>query len=110
MIIHFHNSVAGSLFELIEKQIDFIGKLINKIIVFFIPLPLFLLGTGISGIINDESPESLASINTMGMGFIDHINMHTLIFLGAFGITFIIWFITRKIWVNSERKIRKHSF
>lgn len=77
-----------------------IQHILEKLTILIIPLPLFMLITGIAGIIEQESPESLASIGAIGSGFFNSFDMHFLIILGAFGVTFIIWFLTRNIWNN----------
>lgn len=66
--------------------------------ILLIPLPVFMLITGIEGLIKHQSPEKLASIASVGTVFFDFFNMHSLIILGALGLTFIIWFINRNKW------------
>ena len=102
MVIHFNSYLLNTLLEFTVTQICSVCKIIDKMIVFFIPLPLLMLILGISGVIDYESPDELESINTLSLSFINHINVHSLILLGAFGLTFIIWLITRKLWVYSE--------
>jgi len=79
-----------------------IRHLLEKITILLIPLPVFMLITGIEGIIEQESPDNLASIGSVSSGFFNFLEMHSLIIAGAFGVTFIIWFLTRKVWSNSE--------
>ena len=76
--------------------------ILEKITILLIPLPIFMLITGIEGIIEQESPDNLASLGTVGSGFFNFLEMHSLIIAGAFGMTFIIWFLTRSIWDNDE--------
>lgn len=98
MIIQLNNAT----FSLLLKLTHDIKHILEKLILLLIPVPFFMLTTGIEGIIKYESPENLASLGSIGSGFFNFINMHTLIILGALGITFIIWFITRKVWTYSE--------
>ena len=98
MIIQLNNTAFSSL----AKPAPAIKHILEKLTLLLMPLPLFMLFTGTEGIIKHESPENLASLGSIGSGFFNFINMHTLIIFGALGITFIVWFITRKIWTYSE--------
>lgn len=98
MIIQINNTA----FSLLSKLTHDIKPVLEKLSLLFIPLPIFMLITGIEGIIKHESPESLASLGSISSGFFSFINMHSLIIFGALGITFIVWLITRKIWAFSE--------
>lgn len=100
MIIQLHNTA----FSLLLKLTHNIKHILEKLSLLLIPLPLLMLITGINGIIKNESPEALASFASIGAGFFNSINMHSLIIIGALGVTFIIWFVTRKIWSNSEEE------
>ena len=77
-----------------------IHHLLKKITMLLILLPLFMLISGIKGIIEQESPDNLASLGSVGSAFLNFIDMHVLIIAGAFGVTFIIWFLTRNIWTE----------
>ena len=86
----------------IVKSAPAIRHILEKMTILLIPLPLFMLFTGTEGIIEQESPDNLASLSSVSSGFFNSIDMHSLIFAGAFGVTFIIWFLTRRMWNNLE--------
>ena len=69
-----------------------------------------MLIIGIEGIIEQESPDNLASLGTVGASFISLLGVHSLIIAGALGVTFIVWFLTRKIWNNSEENSFDEDF
>ena len=50
-------------------------------------ISLVTLFFGIFGIIENKTPQDLASISTLGISFITHIEYNLMIFLGALGIT-----------------------
>ena len=89
-------------FRIIPKLAPSLRHILEKIAVLFIPLPLLMLFFGTLGIIEKESPEHLANIGSMGSSFFNSLELHTLIIAGAFGVTLIVWFITRKIWTQSD--------
>ncbi len=86
----------------VAKLAPAIRHILKKLIVLMIPLPVFMLITGIAGIIEKESPENLASLSSVGSGFFSFLEMHSLIIAGAFGLTFIAWFLTRNMWSNTN--------
>ncbi|MDX2504506.1 MAG: hypothetical protein QNL62_08525 [Gammaproteobacteria bacterium] len=106
MMIHAHSfrvRLAPNLAPKLAPKLKLsIRHTLEKIAIILIPLPLFMLFTGIEGIINNDSPEILATFGSLGFGFFNSFEMHTLIIAGAFGVTFLIWFVTRNIWTNSE--------
>jgi len=96
--------------KLIPKIAPSVRHILEKIAILFIPLPLFMLFSGTTGIIKTESPEQLATIGSMGSSFVHSFGMHSLIIAGAFGITFIIWFITRKFWGQTDEELEEEFF
>lgn len=93
--------------KLLPKLAPSVRHILEKIAILFIPLPLFMLFSGTTGIIEKESPEHLATISTMGSSFFNSLGMHSLIIAGAFGITVIVWFITRKFWNQSDEELKQ---
>lgn len=64
-----------------------------------LPLLLFslvLLYAGVAGIIENKSPESLASVWATMVGFFTYIQYHLLILAGALAFTFGIWLFSNK--------------
>lgn len=55
------------------------------------PLALLMLYTGTSGIIENNSPDSLATISTLGQSFFTYIQYHSLILSGSIALTFAVW-------------------
>lgn len=100
MITHLHDCKIKRIAEFSPS----IQNILKKIVILLIPIPLFMLITGTEGIIENDSPENLATLNSLGANFFNSYEMHTLIFSGAFGITFIIWLVTRNIWKNSANR------
>jgi len=94
--------LANTLSRLESKLKPALKHTLEKLIVLLIPVPVLMLIKGIEGIIERESPDSLASLGTVGSGFFNFLEMHSLIIAGAFGVTFIVWFLTRNIWSNSD--------
>lgn len=94
MIIQVNKTALSSLFKFAPA----IKHTLEKLTLLLILVPLFMLITGIEGIIKQVSPESLGSLASVSSSFFSSLNMHTLIIFGALGTTFIIWFITRKVW------------
>ncbi|MCW8931327.1 MAG: hypothetical protein OQL19_13945 [Gammaproteobacteria bacterium] len=86
----------------VNKLFPAIRHVLEKLTIVLIPLPVYMLIKGIEGIIEQESPESLASLGAVSSGFFNSLDMHSLIFLGALGLTFIVWFLTRNIWANGD--------
>ncbi len=72
--------------------------ILEKLIIFLLPVPLLFLIIGTKGIIEKDSPENLGSINSLSQSFFNYFEMHTLIISGALGITFIVWLFTRNMW------------
>jgi len=96
--------------KLIAKLAPSLRHILEKIAILFVPLPLFMLFSGTTGIIEKNSPEHLATISSMGSSFFNSFEMHSLILAGAFGITFIIWVITRKVWNQSDEQPGNKTF
>jgi len=94
--------LANTLSRLENKLGPALKHTLEKLVVLLIPVPVLMLIKGIEGIIERESPDSLASLGTVGSGFFNFLEMHSLIIAGAFGVTFIVWFLTRNIWSNSD--------
>lgn len=86
----------------VTKLAPAIRHILEKLTVLILPLPIFMLITGIAGIIEQQSPENLASLSSVGSGFFSFLEMHFLIIAGALGVTFIVWFLTRNIWSSSD--------
>ena len=61
----------------------------------FFALSLLVIFFGVSGIIEHKSPENLASLASLGSGFITHFEYHALIIFGALCFTFSIWFMRK---------------
>ncbi|WP_214660644.1 hypothetical protein [sulfur-oxidizing endosymbiont of Gigantopelta aegis] len=59
--------------------------------------------------IKNESPDSLASLSSIGSGFFHFPGMHSLIIVGALGLTFIVWLLTRNLWSNVDNKKYKRA-
>jgi hypothetical protein len=102
-------TLHDTLFKISSKSAPAIRHILEKLSIFLIPLPLFMLFAGTEGLIKNESPDSLASLSAISSGFFHFPGMHTLIIAGAFGVTFIIWFLTRNLWTNdtADRRHRK---
>lgn len=96
--------------KLIPKIAPSVRHILEKIAIIFIPLPLFMLFSGTTGIIEKDSPEQLATISSMGSSFFNSFGMHSLIILGALGITFIVWVITRKVWSQGDEDLEAEIF
>ncbi len=113
MITHQQETPIHSLLHMLLNSKIHIPKIIHsileKVVWLLLPLPLFMLITGTEGIIENESPENLASLSTLRSGLVDFLNMHTLIIFGAFGLTFMIWLITRKMWTPSVQDRHQSS-
>jgi len=90
--------------RLIPKLAPSIRHILKKLAIILIPLPLLMLFAGTEGIINNDSPEILATFGSLGFGFFNSFEMHTLIITGAFGVTFLIWFVTRNIWTSPDEE------
>jgi len=103
MLLHLHDFST----KIIPKLAPAIRHIVEKIAILLIPLPLFMLFTGTEGIIEKDSPENLASISSLSYSFFNSFGMHILILSGALGVTFLIWFITKNIWKNSEDECEK---
>ena len=69
-------------------------------VILILPIFVFLLFNGINAMILQNSPENLESMSTLGFSFVTFLDLHFRILFGALGITFVIWFFTRKIWKN----------
>ncbi len=107
--IHLPTSNKLKHHQFIAKLTPTIRHIFEKLIILLMPIPLFMLFTGIEGLIEQESPENLASLGTIGSGFLNFLEMHSLIIIGALGITFIIWFLTRNIWSSPEHRSFENS-
>ena len=59
----------------------------------FFALSVFIIFSGISGIIEHKSPEVMASLSTLGNSFFAYFKYHALIIIGALSLTFSIWFL-----------------
>jgi len=86
----------------VSKMTPALRHMLEKMTILLIPLPLFMLAAGIEGLIAQESPASLASLSSVSTSFLSFLDFHTLIIAGAFGVTFIIWFVTRRVWFSYE--------
>lgn len=95
-------TLSQMILNTVAKLAPAIRHVLEKLTILLIPLPIFMLIIGIEGIIEQNSPENLASLGTVGTSFISLLGVHSLIIAGALGVTFIVWFLTRKIWNNSE--------
>ena len=64
-----------------------------------IPLLLFsllLLYIGVTGIIENKSPENLSSVGVIMAGFFTYFKYHVLILAGALALTFSVWLFSNK--------------
>ena len=59
-------------------------------------ISLVLLYAGVSGIIENKSPENLSSVLITMTGFFVYIQYHLLILTGALALTFGIWLFSNK--------------
>ena len=59
-------------------------------------ISLVLLYAGVTGIIENKSPENLSSVWVTMVGFFAYIQYHLLILAGALAFTFGIWLFTNK--------------
>ena len=59
-------------------------------------ISLILLYAGVTGIIENKSPENLSSVWITMVGFFTYIQYHLLILAGALSFTFVIWLFTQK--------------
>lgn len=75
--------------------INIAQKSFLKIIYPIIALSLFIIFFGVSGIIEHKSPDNLASLATLGSGFITYFEYHVLIICGALSVTFAVWFVRK---------------
>jgi hypothetical protein len=62
----------------------------------FLLISLVLLYSGVTGIIENASPENLSSVGVTMVGFFAYIQYHLLILGGALAFTFGIWLFTNK--------------
>lgn len=60
----------------------------------FLLISLVLLYTGVTGIIENKSPENLSSVWTTMAGFFTYFQYHLLILFGALTFTFGTWLFT----------------
>lgn len=88
--------------KLIVKRSPSFQHILEKIALLFIPFPLLMVYAGTLGIIENDTPDSLASIASMGSSFLNFFEMHTLIIAGSFGVTFIIWLVTKNLWSQTD--------
>ncbi len=71
---------------------------LEKYIILFSPLPIWMLVLGTRQLIENTPPESLVSIR-YGISYnFNYLEQYSLILTGAFGLTLIFWIYTRKIW------------
>ncbi len=105
MINHIHLPISNKFknHQFIAKLTPAIRHMLEKLTILLVPIPLFMLIIGIEGLIEQQSPENLASLGSVGSGFFNSLEMHSLIIIGALGVTFIIWFLTRNIWSSLEQ-------
>ena len=59
-------------------------------------ISLTLLYVGVTGIIENKSPENISSVSVTMIGFFNFIQYHLLILAGALGCTYGIWLFTNK--------------
>ena len=69
-----------------------------------IPIPLSMLAAGTEGLIEVEPPDNLASLGAISSGFFNFLALHSLILSGAFGVTFIVWLLTKKLWLTTDNE------
>jgi len=80
-------------------HLKYLSKTLLRTIIFlFLPVFVYLLFSGINAMILQNSPDNLESISSLGYSFFTFLDLHSMILLGALGITFVIWFFTRDIW------------
>lgn len=60
-------------------------------------LSLFMMLTGVSGIIEHKSPENMSSLLTLSTGFIAYFKYHALIILGGLCLTLSVWLIRKNL-------------
>ncbi len=93
-----HLQLGWLKFKQFAELLPAVRHILEKLIIFLLPVPILLLIIGTEGIIEKDSPENLGSISSLSQSFFNYFEMHTLIFSGALGITFIVWLFTRNIW------------
>lgn len=71
------------------------GSFLKTVHTILFTLSLFVIFFGVSGIIEHKSPENLASLTTLGSGFITYFEYHALIIFGALCFTFSLWFMRK---------------
>jgi len=64
-----------------------------KIVITLLGMSLLVLFFGVTGIIENKSPENLASLNSLSTSFITYFEYHALIITGALGFTLAVWFM-----------------
>jgi hypothetical protein len=69
------------------------SKLFISILLVVSVLTLFF---GIFNLIENKSPEYLASIQTLSLSFVTYFKYHIMVIAGAFGITLSIWLNEQK--------------
>jgi len=73
-------------------------RLIEKLMVFLLPIPMFFLISGTNGIIRQANPFEMTAISSTLTELSNHFEMHFLILSGALCFTLMLWFATRKFW------------
>lgn len=75
-----------------------VRRSLEKNILLFMPLPVWMLILGIRQLIENTSPGTLVSIWYENNFYYNYLEQYFLILTGAFGLTLIFWVYTRKIW------------
>lgn len=94
------NKPLNRVGQFVRVVIISVGRTLEKYILIFIPLPIWMLILGTIQLVKNTSPEVLMSIRHGNMNFFDYLEQHLLILMGAAGITLIFWIYTRKIWMS----------
>ncbi len=95
-----YEHISHVLHDIASHMKKVLKALFQIVVLLCLPIFAFLLFNGINKMILQNSPDNLASISSLGYSFVNFLDLHSMILLGALGITFVVWFFTRNIWKN----------
>lgn len=93
-----YENMTHALHDLVTQLKHLLKTFFRTIVLLFLPVSVYLLFSGINAMILQNSPDNLASISSLGYSFFAFLDLHSMILLGALGITLVIWFFTRELW------------
>jgi len=81
--------------KLSHHQHDHDDSLWPAVIFVILGMSFLILSFGVSGIVENKTPESMATIGTLTSSFFQYIEYHALIVTGALGFIFAAWLMER---------------